>query len=194
MKRLVPLEEDSSDLSTIRSKYKNVIKFLCDDEINPEVDFYEDALNAKQPNMLKITTSYDYGDFGFISDREYDVRQIGMLNHLCCSSSSHELIRNKSSLYNNDEDTNKTLADLFGFANSSLIIPVGFNVNDFNDKGMAEKDWTKVDTSGFFGILQFYINTRANNRITYQTDYYNFILKFENKLKCSCTCDTCENN
>ena len=44
----------------------------------------------------------------------------------------------------------------------------------------------------FFGILQFYINTMPNNRITFQTDTYNFILSFENQIKCSCTCSNCE--
>lgn len=199
MKRLVPLEDETSQdhtksLTYIRSNYKNIIKFMSDEyaDIQPT----NADLNAKKPNQLKITTSYDYGDFGKLNNKEYDVRQIGMLNHLCCSADKHDLIMNENTLYNKDEYDNN-LASIFNISNASIILPSSLEMNDFFPNGTdvdSIKDQTKMDTTGFFGVLQFYLNSRANNRITYQTDYYSFILKFENKLKCECTCENCSCN
>ena len=208
MKRLVPLEgvalnkyQPALTKNEIKTNYKNIIQFIDtrEETKGQPLSPTNDTLNTAMPNEIKITTSYDYGDFDVVNNREYDVRQIGMLNHLHCPSQNEKIIiSNYNTLYNGisipEDSTNiTTLADIFTLSELSNVLPINFNPWDYGEDP-EEEDWTKITTTGFFGVLQFFLNSRANNRITYQTDYYNFILRFENKLKCSCTCEDCECN
>ena len=56
-----------------------------------------------------------------------------------------------------------------------------------------ESSWNNEDNVGdmtgksqFFGVLQFYLNSEPNNRISYQKDIYDFVLTFENQKICPC--------
>lgn len=173
------------------------------------------GLNAKQPNSLVIKTSYDYNDFGFNeTGKEYNVRQIGMLTNLHLLDTKQSFVANHKTLYNGLDNVN--LCDLFNISENAILIPQNLDIRDrFTSLLGGNFDYSTVDpqlqreldlTDGgssvrtnsaisdnnvFFGILQFYINTMPNNRITFQLDTYNFILSFENQIKCNCTCDTC---
>lgn len=180
------------------------------------------GLNDQHPNSLLLRTSYDYNDFGFdTSGKEYNVRQIGMLTNLHVVPNIQSFIKDKQTLYNGMESGTNivNLCGLFNITETSLNIPtdlllgdrftsiVGGNytydslgddefLKDELDLGNGEggvRTNTAVSADNtFFGILQFYLNSMPNNRITFQTDTYNFILSFENQIKCSCTCSNCE--
>ena len=79
------------------------------------------------------------------------------------------------------EDVVYYLCNLLNITDLSKQIPANLDVYK-RDLGVSES---------FLGVLQFYVNTLANTRVTYQIDYYNFIVSFENKLECSCTCEDC---
>lgn len=207
MKRLVPLplddngEYDESKVDELRENYRTIIQFRklqengkvyslsSYSEIEPTVT----DLNLKKPNSLKITTSYDYDDFGKLLNKEYNVRQIGMLNLLHAPIASKNLIEKRTTLYNgiNNGTTDVNLCDILDITSLSINDE---NIGDLNIHPVAPSGYDSTDYSdsrNYLGILHFYLNSIPNNRITYQTDYYNFILTFENKVKCSCTCDNC---
>ena len=179
------------------------------------------GLNEKQPNSLLLKTAYDYNDFGFdSSNKEYNVRQIGMLTNLHVLSSLQSIVAKNQTLYNGlsvDNDTTINLCDLFNITEASLDIPSSLFLGDRftsvvggtyayddadeylrneldlgNGVGGVRTNLAVTSDNIFFGILQFYLNSMPNNRITFQTDTYNFILSFENQIKCSCTCSNCE--
>jgi hypothetical protein len=107
----------------------------------------------------------------------------------------------------------QTLGQLFSITENAIVVPDSFVLRDrftsivggiytygaIDDNGLKRElgitgddpNTAVRDENVFFGILQFYINTMPNNRITFQTDTYNFILSFENQIKCNCTCSTC---
>lgn len=243
MKRLLPVEDDGTDSTTNPlndtakiAPYKSFVEFKILNEgasatrleNYTTVDPVSSELNTKKPNSLVIKTCYDYEDFGFDeNNKEYNVRQIGMLTNLHIKDDVSAFVAEHVSLFNgmSDNDRTKYLCTLFNIDNSSIIVPEGLNLSDrftsiigntftYNvvpnwlirelhlDDGTTTGDVpnprsenTAVDGSNdFFGLLQFYINTTPNNRFTFQKDTYNFILSFENQIKCSCTCENCECN
>ena len=183
---------EGSDLDLALKEYKDVIQFrmLTEGKDKKKLSNYNviaplnSTLNTSQPNTLKITTSYEYDDFGFKEkDREYAVRQIGMVTSLCVPSSSYSVVNECRTLFNGMEyeDVIYYLCNLLNITDLSKQIPANLDVYK-RDLGVSES---------FLGVLQFYVNTLANTRVTYQIDYYNFIVSFENKLECSCTCEDC---
>lgn len=179
------------------------------------------GLNEKKPNSLIIKSSYDYDDFGFNEEkREYNIRQIGMMTNLHVDSSKQSFIAEKNTLYNGispSQDSFNNLNKLLNITQNSLIIPndlvledrftsvigtsytypsnfLSYELRLGDGNGGVRENKAVVNNNSFFGILQFYINTLPNNRITFQTDTYNFILSFENQIKCTCTCDNCNYN
>ena len=176
----------------------------------------DNGLNTKQPNSLLIKTVYDYEDFGFDNTgKEYNVRQIGLLTNLHITTQSQQYIKYKETLYNGMEENSiifPNLCDLFNITEESIIVPSNlvledrftslingdFNYNVLPSYLKKELHLDGIDTNSavtqdnsFFGILQFYMNSLPNNRVTYQTDTYNFILSFENQIKCTCDFNNC---
>jgi len=211
----IPAEDPSSDdekiINDIREKNKDVIQFLKHKVNNKSYSSISDydklgvsvkELNEKKPNSLKITTSYDYDDFGKRNNKEYNVRQLGMLNLLHAPQTSLDLIKNNTCLFNgiksNPESTKfYNLCELLNITADSIVLSSDeaetFNVHPT----VNPNNWDNTDTSNnrnFLGVLHFYMNSIPNNRITYQTDYYNFVLTFENRKPCVCTCENCLNN
>lgn len=183
---------EGSDLDLALKEYQNVVQFrlLIDGKDKRKLSNYNiidpsnSELNTNEPNSLKITTSYEYDDFGFKSkDKEYNIRQVGMVSSLNVPSESFNVVNNSRTLYNGMEyeDVVYYLCNLLNITNLSKVIPANLDLSK-RDLGTNES---------FLGILQFYVNTLTNTRITYQTDYYNFIISFENKKECVCTCEEC---
>lgn len=213
MKRLVPLPLVNGEISTdpvvidgLRKEYKNIIQFkkFRSDDPNAKItnlNSYDDVeplrseLNINKPNSLKITSSYDYDDFGKLDGKEYNVRQIGMLNLLHAPATYIDIVKVNNSIYNGLNGLN--ICDILNVSSNSIDPPSSeLEGLDVHPQSIIDSfDTTDSSLSrSFLGILQFYINSLPNNRITYQTDYYNFILTFENKVKCSCTCENCSCN
>lgn len=183
---------EGSDLDLALKEYQSVIQFrtLMEGKDKRDLSNYNiiipsnSELNTNEPNSLKITTSYEYDDFGFKSkDKEYNIRQIGFVTSLNVPASSFDVVNNSKTLYNNMEYEDRVwfLCNLLNITNLSKEIPANLDLSK-RDLGINET---------FLGILQFYVNTLVNSRITYQTDYYNFIISFENKKECVCTCENC---
>lgn len=218
MKRLVPIPVNPDGtiitsgeaVNTLRENYKDMIRFLkhkTSDESYSSLSNYEEIeptvsdLNKEQPNSLKITTFYDYNDFGKRNNKEYNVRQIGMLNLLHMPQGSLNIIKNKTCVFNgikaNEQSPAYNLCEILNITNNSIILTeaeaAALNVHPT----VNPDSWDNTDTNEnrtFLGILHFYMNSIPNNRITYQTDYYNFVLTFENRKPCVCTCENCLNN
>lgn len=234
MKRLLPVDDDGTDASTNPLNnpdniggFKTFVEFrkLGEGASETRLENYTpvsptpSALNSAEPNSLVIKTCYDYEDFGFSdTNKEYNVRQIGMLTNLHIKDDVSEFIANRTCLFNGMSDNptrTEFLCTLFDINDNSIEMPSGLVVddrftsivgdiysysggipawlkNELNINGSGRTNTAVDGANTFFGILQFYINTMPNNRFTYQKDTYNFILSFENQLKCSCTCENCE--
>ena len=172
---------------------------------------------VKEGNVLKVDSFINHQmDIELFNEmgKEYNVRQIGMLTNLHLLDTKQSFVADHKTLYNGLDDVN--LCNLFNITENALVIPQNLDVRDrftsllggnfdystvatwlqreldLTDGGSGVRTNSAIsDSNVFFGILQFYINTLPNNRITFQTDTYNFILSFENQIKCNCTCDTC---
>ncbi len=191
-------------------------KLLNYDSFKPVTEG-NNGLNQNQPNSLLLKTAYDYNDFSFDSSgKEYNIRQLGMLTNLHVITNVQTFIRDKETLFNGMTgmpNESQTLGQLFSITENAIVVPDSFVLRDrftsivggiytygaIDDDGLRRElgitgndpNTAVRDENVFFGILQFYINTMPNNRITFQTDTYNFILSFENQIKCNCTCSTC---